>query len=223
VRPLLLALAACCVAAQAAPPPPPPPPPLDLALAYYSRVLTPDGVTREARYQERMLRRPGHVWSGRDLPAGVPAAPHAGHAEFNPALLARHVVLEQGAPRVEFVDRRAREVIAIPPSEYGSIGFDGSWENACYLLDPARVMRLPLSARVSAVAGAQWREREQNGVFERVLWDGRRQVALVVESGDRAGTVLRRIEVSVLPGLAASVPWQQLGGYAHKEYADFLD
>jgi len=216
-RPALLALAACCGAAQAAPPP------LDLALAYYSRVLTPEGVTREARYQERMLRRPGHVWSGRSLPAGTPPAPHGGHAEFNPAMLPRHVVLEQGKVRLEYVDQGGKAVIAIPPSEYGNVSFDGSWDNAWFLLDPARVMRLPVSARASSVAGAQWREREKDGLFERVLWDPQRQVALVIESGDRAGTVLRRIEVAVLPGLSASLPWQQMQGYARKEYADFLD
>ena len=218
MKTVLLATVVCCVAAPVAAAPS-----LDLAISYYSKVLTPEGVTREARYQERMLRRPGHVWVGRTLPAHASEAAPAGHAEFNPALLPRHVVLEQGQLRLEYVDLRRRELIAIAPSEYGNVSFDGSWQNAWYLLDPQQAMRLPLSPRRSRVAGAQWRERTQAGQFERVLWDARRQLALVIESGDLAGTVLRRVEVAVLPGLTASLPWQHVAGFAHKEYADFLD
>ncbi|WP_426103795.1 hypothetical protein [Massilia sp. TSP1-1-2] len=206
---------ACCQAAQAAPP-------LDLSIAYYSRVTTPEGVTREARYQDSMLRRPGHVWVTRVLPAG-PAPARPAHAEFNPVLLARHVMLQQGKVSVEFVDRRGRERVAVPPAEYANVGFDGSWENAASLLDPRRVMSLPLSARPSPVAGAQWRERERDGMFERVLWDAARELALVIESGDKAATVFKRVQVTVQPGLAPVLPWTTLAGYAHKEYADFLD
>jgi len=215
MRLLLLALTACCLSAQAAPS-------LDLKLAYYSRVLTPEGVTREARYEETMLRRPDHVWVARTLPA-LSAAEGGSHAEFNPVLLARHVVREGGKLRLEYVDRKARALVAIPPAEYANVSFDGSWDKAWFLLDPRRVLTLPASGRPSAVAGAVWREREQAGNFERVLWDQARQVPLVIESGDRAGTVLHRIEVSVLPQLEQRLPWLALTGYSHKEYADFLD
>ena len=196
--------------------------PLDLSIAYYTKVTTPEGVTREARYQDSMLRRPGHVWVTRVLPAGT-VAPKAAHAEFNPVLLARHVTLVQDKVSVEFIDRQKRERVAVPPAEYGNVGFDGSWDNAQSLLDPRRVLTLPPSTRPSPVAGAQWREREQNGMFERVLWDADRQLALVIESGDKAATVFRRVQVTVLPGLLPGVPWSALAGYTHKEYADFLD
>lgn len=212
-----LLLVACCNLVQAAPAPP-----LDLSIAYYSKVSTPEGETREVRYQESMLRRPGHVWVTRVLRAG-PAAAEPAHAEFNPVLLARHVMREQGKVSIEFVDRRARQRIAVPPAEYGNVGFDGSWDNAASLLDPRRVLTLPLSRRSSPVAGAQWRERERDGRFERVLWDSARQLALVIESGDRAATLFRRVQVTVLPGVAPGAPWTGLAGYAHKEYADFLD
>jgi hypothetical protein len=211
----LLALAACCCGAQAAPS-------LDLKLAYYSRVQTPEGVTREARYEERMLRRPGHVWVTRALPAAASVA-DGGHGHFNPVLLARHVVNQDGKLRLEYVDRQAKALVAIPPSEYGNVSFDGSWANAWFVLDPKRVRTLPASARPSGVPGAVWRERDRAGNFERVLWDPQREVPLVIESGDRAGTVLHRIEVSVLPRLEQRLPWLALQGYAQKEYADFLD
>ena len=70
-------LAAGFAASAQAAPPPPAPADLDLGITYYSRVLTPEGVTRESRYEEKMLRRPGHVWVERVLAPSTDA--HAGH------------------------------------------------------------------------------------------------------------------------------------------------
>lgn len=203
-------------------------PSLDLDIAYYTMVTTPEGVTREARYKEAMLRRPGHVWVERVLPApprvrDVASGGAAGHAEFNHAIAPHHVTLEKGAVRIDFVDTREKAVVAIPASEYGNVNFDGSWTNAYFLLDPKRVNAMPRSDRKSPVAGARWREQEKNGVFERVLWDEIRQIPLTIESGDKAATFYRRVDVSVRTSLSARLPWLQLNGYAQKEFSDYLD
>ncbi|MYM35877.1 hypothetical protein GTP38_16195 [Duganella sp. FT94W] len=199
---------------------------LDLKIAYYSKVITPEGVTREARYEDTMLRRAGHVWTMRVLPAH--AAEHhddqpGAHKHFNHVVLARHVVQEGGKTRIEFIDAHDKDVVAIPPSEYGNVSFDGSWDHAYYLLDSKRLKTMPLSSRPSAVAGARWREREDKGLFERVLWDDQRQIPLAIESGDKAGTFVNRVDISVQPGLTRDLPWQKLKGYSQKEFADFLD
>lgn len=210
-------------------------PDLDLRIAYYSRAVSAEGVTREARFEETMLRRDGHVWTARVLPA--PTAPHehkpgvrhaaaratSVHKHFNPALLPRHVALEGGKVRLEYVDAAAREVIAVPPGEFDNVAFDGSWARAYHLLDPARLRALPASGRKSDVPGARWHERERDGAYERVLWDERREVPLVIESGDTAGTSLHRMVLTVRPGVTADLPWRRLTGYARREYADFLD
>lgn len=217
--PVFFCVALLCPLAQAAPD-------LDLHIAYYSKVLTPEGVTREARYEENMLRRPGHVWVTRVLPkaASAPQAqPENAHLHFNHVVLARHVQLENQQLRIEFVDAQQKEVVAIPPAEYDNVNFDGSWENAYYLLDPKLVQAWPVSAQASPVAGARWREREKQGVFQRVLWDEQKQIALVIESGDRAATFYRRVEIKPQARLTRELPWQRLQAYAHKEYADFLD
>lgn len=198
---------------------------LDLRIAYYSKVITPEGVTREARYEENMLRRAGHVWTRRVLP------PHAGHEEhqpgahkhFNHVVLARHVVQEGANTRIEFIDAHDREVVAIPPAEYGNVSFDGSWDHAYHLLDSKRLKTMRLSSRTSSAPGARWREREERGLYERVLWDDKRQIPLVIESGDQAGTFVNRMEIAVQPGLTRDLPWQKLKGYSQKEFADFLD
>lgn len=193
---------------------------LDLVVSYYTRVLTDEGVTREANYKERMLRRPGHVWVARVAPPT--AAKKAAHG-LNAAVLPRHVRLEGGALVLEYVDLAAKTVVAVAPTDYANVGFDGSWEAAHSLADPARVARLPLSARASTIAGAQWHEREKDGVFERVLWDKARQLALVTESGDQAGRFYRRVQVEVAPASTITLPWEQLRGYARREYTDYLD
>lgn len=199
---------------------------LDLKVTYYSKVITPEGVTREARYEEQMLRRAAHVWTMRVLPAHAGAHDEhkqGAHRHFNHVVLARHVVQEGGKTRIEFIDAHDREVVAIPPAEYGNVNFDGSWDHAYYLLDSKRLKAMPLSSRASTVPGARWREREEKGLFERVLWDEQRQVPLIIESGDKAATFFNRVDIAVQPGVTRDLPWQKLKGYAQKEYSDFLD
>lgn len=208
---------------------PPQAPALDLRIQYYSKSVSPEGVTREVRYEDTMLRRPGHVWVARVLPPQAQAAgqasdhEHSVHKHFNPVLLPRHVQLDGDKPRLEYVDARNKEVIAVPPGEYGNVDFDGSWANAFYLFDPKLVQAMPLSPRQSAVPGARWREQVRNGSFRRVLWDEQRQIPLVVESGDQAATIFHRMEVQPQATAAAALPWQQLKGYAQRDYGDFLD
>jgi hypothetical protein len=221
---LFLAASLLCALARAAAPD------LDLHINYYSRVLTPEGVTRESRYAETMSRRPGHVWNARVIPNNVAGRDEAGHKSerhkhFNHAMLARHVIRENQQLRLEYVDAHEKQVIAIPPSEYENVDFDGSWNNSFYLLDPKLVEAMTLSPQASATAGARWRQAERNGVFQRVLWDERRQIPLVIESGDKAGTFYRRVEVKPMAPQAPSAapPWSKLAAYGQKEYADFLD
>jgi len=248
---LALLVAAAPLAAHAAPDGPD----LDLSVQYYSRVLTAEGVVREIRYQEKMLRRPGHVWVERVLPAapagskhgeadeheagsgkpsGVeqvalkPSANHTDeaaheHKHFNYVVLPRHLERDGAKLRLEFVDAQQRSVVAIAPTEYENVNFDGSWANAFFLIDPQGVASLPLSKLASPVASARWHEREKNGQFQRVLWDDKKMIPLLVETGDRAGTYFRRIEVKQQASLVKNLPWQNLKGYAQKEYADFLD
>ncbi len=226
IRSLILAMALAASQSQAAAPAAPP---LDLRIQYYSKAITPEGVTREVRYEETMLRRPGHVWVTRVLPPQSQAAAqstdheHSVHKHFNPVLLPRHVQLSGDKTLLEYVDAKNKEVIAVPQGEYGNVDFDGSWANAYYLFDPKLVQAMPLSQRPTTVPGARWRELVRNGSFRRVLWDEQRQIPLVIESGDQAATVFHRVEVQAQANLTAGLPWLQLKGYSQREYGDFLD
>lgn len=203
-----------------------PAPDLDLSIKYYSRVLTKEGVLRESRYEEKMMRRPGHVWVSRILPkiaANEEDHSEHEHKHFNYVLLPRHVVNDGGNMRVEFVDFHDKAVVNITPTEYENINFDGSWANTFFLIDPQSIAALSPSSQSSSVSGARWYEDEKNGVFQRVLWDEKRMIPLIAETGDRAGTFFRRVEVKPLATADKNLPWKNLRGYAQKEYADFLD
>lgn len=204
-------------------------PDLDLTLGYYSRVMTSEGVLREQRYEEKMLRRAGHVWVARVLPK-TPAGAHAEKAatgnhrhDFNYVVMPRHIVSEGAHLRFELVDLENRALIAIAPAEYENVNFDGSWENAFFLIDPRAIAKLPLATQDSGRDAARWHAREQGGQFQRVLWDEKRLIPLVIETGDKAGTFFRRIDIKPQPGLTSDLPWQSTKTYAQKEYADFLD
>lgn len=205
-------------------------PALNLSVKYYDKAMTAEGVLREFHFEDTMLRRPGHVWTMRVLPKTMPEshihheheATHE-HKHFNPVLLPRHVTMDGGNLKLEYVDRSKKEVINIVASEFENVSFDGSWVNAYYLVDPQQVMAMPLSQRISNVSGARWYEQQKNGIFQRVLWDEKNMIPLEVETGRQDGSILRRVSVKIQPIGSADVPWNNLQGYMQKEYSDFLD
>lgn len=212
-------------------------PDLDIQIRYYSKVVTAEGVTREARYEEKMLRRPGHVWVERVLPENREHAEHQAsesgaqnkdkhvgeHKHFNHVVTPRHVSLAHNQVSVEYIDAKNKQRIAIPPAEYSNVNFDGSWENSFYLIDPKWIKTMPRTNRASPIAGAVWHESEKNGIFDRVLWSEQKQIPLLIESGDKNGSVLRRVEIKPMNTLSSNLPWLSLKSFAQKEYSDFLD
>jgi hypothetical protein len=203
---------------------------LDLSIHYFNRVLTSDGVVHESQYTEKMLRRRGHVWSYREIPARVAEQDgghekHA-HKEFNYLVLPRHVSVDDqknGKMSVEFVNFHEKQMVQILPTEYENVNFDGSWQNTFYLVAPDAISAMPLSKLVSSVAQARWHEAKKNGLFQRVLWDEKNLVPLLIETGDQKNTFFQRITVSVNAPRVKELPWLQLQGYAQKDYSDFLD
>jgi hypothetical protein len=199
----------------------------DLTIKYYNRELTPEGVLRESSYEEKMLRRNGHVWSYRVLPgktaANDTAHPNHEHKDFNYIVLPRHVKFGSNKVSVEFINTHDRQVINIVPTEYENVNFDGSWLNTYYLIDPKVVAAMPLSQRPAPVANTRWHEVLKNGLFQKVLWDEKLLLPLVIETGDQKNTFFQRITVSHNPKLTQDLPWSHLQGYAQKEYSDFLD
>jgi hypothetical protein len=204
-----------------------PAPDLDLTIKYFNRELTPEGVLRVSRYEEKMLRRSGHVWSYRVLPGKLAAndttLPSHEHKDFNYIVLPRHVKFDGSKVSVEFINTHDHQVINIVPTEYENVNFDGSWLNAYYLIDPKIVAAMPVSQRATSAANARWHEVLKNGLFQRVLWDEKMLIPLMIETGDQKNSFFQRISVSANARLIKDLPWSHQQGYTQKEYSDFLD
>ncbi|THJ49818.1 hypothetical protein E9536_31255 [Burkholderia sp. LS-044] len=198
---------------------------LDAVLLHESRTVTADGVTRTTLYRERMVRRDGHVWVERVLPAA--AAAHAGHRHFNFQAAARHVTYDGKTARIEYVDAANRTVVSVPPAEYETTGFDGSWDNAYYVTPPSQLKRLAVAKRGDA-PGTLWYEQAVDtpgarGV-NRILWSETLQAPLSVEYRSADGRVVRKLTLTPAPAARREPPpWTTLARYARKEYADYLD
>lgn len=210
-------------------------PALDMTIQYYDRALTSDGVLRETRYEETMLRRPGHVWVERVLPKWTEKAllnhehNESGHAQepehkhFNPIALPRHVTQEANRVKLEYVDHPNKQIINIVATEFENVDFDGSWINAYYLVDPLVVMGMPLSKKNISEGSLSWHERTRNGLFQRVLWDSKNLIPREIETGKEDGSIYRKISVKLGATASTKLPWMNTKGYVQKEYSDFLD
>lgn len=202
-------------------------PDLDLTIHYLNRELTSEGVLHENSYDEKMLRRAGHVWNERILPKHAnlkdTTHPNHEHKDFNYIVLPRLVTLDGNKLSVEFINLHDRQQIYIAPTEYENVNFDGSWANTFYLVDPEIISSMPVSRRASNIANTEWHEAEKKGLFQRVLWDKKSGIPLLIETGDLAGTFLHRMEIKLQQKPVQNLPWQHLQGYTQKEYSDFLD
>jgi hypothetical protein len=202
-------------------------PSLDATVTYDSKFVSHAGVTETRQFTNILIRRPGHVWMERVLPAQAQehADEHGGHKHFDFETSTQHLTrTATGAIRAEYVDRGKRRVVFVPPTEYSVSGFDGSWDNAAAMVSEKTVKAMPLTKRVTTVADTEWREESRNGWYNRVLWSNRQKIALVVESGKTDGSTTRRTVLQLRPATAdAALPWTQLGTYAQMEYDDFMD
>lgn len=218
-RSLRWLLPACCISlAQAAPAPD-----VNLLVDHDITEKTPDGVTRQIHFQERIYRRAGLVWSERVLPKGAhDADEHArgehGHKHLDLAAAARLVTPDgEQKAKIRLVNLHDKVVINVPPPEYGNVGFDGSWANAVHLLDPQQLRSMQ---PVAGKAGAYQTRRGETTV--RVDWDAKGEFPRRVESSNAAGTRLKVMRVRET-NAPANTPWTALGSYRQKEYSDYLD
>ena len=209
-------------------------PDLDALVTHESTVVTHTGVMRTERFSERIIRRAGHVWTERVVPAfalraGQAAekeAEKADHRHFDFEAAARHLTREaDGKTRLEYVDREKKWAVFVPASEYGPVGFSGNWDAEFHLAPPTLVERMPVRAsRTLETGGAVWHEERRNGWTNRVLWSPALQYPLAIEALRDDGTIVRKTVVKMLPATpAVELPWLVLGQYRQRAYDDFMD
>jgi len=204
--------------------------PLSATVVYESRVVSADGIEKRTRFSERLVRTDSVVWTERVIPADAShekATHEEGHDHLHPADLARaarYLSRDAGGQlRLAFVLDEERTVVGAEPRDFDQLGFDGNWPMSWSLFDPAQLKNLKKTNRQSAEAGAVWYETRGQGRFIRVLWSEPRRIALEVESGTDDGSRWNRTQVQLDARPQATLPWQRLAKYQHKDYVDLLD
>lgn len=200
---------------------------LALRIEHDSTVIGADGVTRNVRFAERLIRRDAQSWLARVLPPGAhEEAEHTtgakGHKHMDTAAATRWVTrAPDGKLKVRLVNDHDRMIVDIAPVDYANIGFDGRWSTAAQLIDPEQIRQMKPFAR-SAPAGTRWYESGTPDARVQVLWDEKDKYPRRIESSNAAGT-RRSVLNATREALPAVLPWTRLDGYALKEYSDLLD
>lgn len=207
-------------------------PDIDAVLSYQSHAVSRNGITKESRFQERLIRREGYIWTERVLPQSVykehdleTPTEHAAHEHFDFDSAARLLTRDSnGKLQLDYVDVARTTVVRVPPGEYEATGFGSTWASAASLVEPRAIASMKKLDKASPVAGASWHEESKGQHYNRVLWSDKLQIALQIESGTRDGAVLRRTTIKLLPLTAnARLPWLGMSKLQQKEYDDFMD
>ncbi|MBJ6763188.1 hypothetical protein JGU66_20660 [Myxococcaceae bacterium JPH2] len=194
-------------------------------ISHEEQGVRPDGVTQVLRYQERVLRRDGHLWSERVLDGRVPAVAHSESRRdvHDWSVVPRWVSREaDGRVRLRFVLADSREVVEVEPPEYDSVGFTPAWDELSHQVSNEVLARLTPSTRPDAPEGARWLEATTADRYIRVLWSDKLALALEMESGRKDGTALHRAKVQ-LESLPATAPWESTRAFARKDINDYRD
>jgi hypothetical protein len=220
---LLLQLATLSVQAST-----PDVPDLAARIQYQDRTTSADGVIRESSWQERWQRRGDQIWSERLIPITVARAYHQqhdgqpGHKHFTHQMAARWVGRdEDGTVQLHYADRYHKQLVSVPPEEYGQVAFTPNWAKVRFLIDPELLATMDL-LEDAAPAGARWYEHKTAHERTRILWSARLQVPLQVESGSLDG--YRSYKMTLTPAkLSAQAPWLALTDYQPRDIRDFFD
>lgn len=198
---------------------------VDLLVKHFATSLGPDGVKRSTEFSERFARGQGSVWISRVLPSGTQAdRDHAKggeqHKHLDAATASRWISRSaNGEIRLQLVPNDERLLVSVTPADYGNVGFDGSWAAAWSLIDPAGLKRMNASAPMGDLTTYTLVEGDRK---LKVVWHAKLQLPMMVESSD--GNSRRQTVVQVLNATTTtSRPWEQLQGFAQKDYSDYLD
>ncbi|MET0356368.1 MAG: hypothetical protein ABW044_06290, partial [Cellvibrio sp.] len=166
------------------------------------------------------------VWSERIIPAVAHHEHHKDDSSHKHNLnfsTAGKWLVRDSSNRVQFrlVQKNEKKIIAPRVTEYGTLGFDGEWETAYYLVNRTRLKQMKLLNK-DAAEGTQWYEKTDGNIFTRILWNEKREIPLSIETGSLDGTTNSKIIISI-SSAPAKLPWNNLGNYQAIAYEDLLD
>ena len=183
----------------------------------------PDGVKRSTEFSERVSRAKDSLWISRVLPA----ASHSDHDHAKGGKDHKHIDVTtasrwisrdaSGAVQMRLVPKDEKVVVAISKTDYGNVGFDGSWAAAWSLVDPAALKRMKASATVGGLTTYTLIETDR---AVKVVWNAKLQMPVSVESNDKTS---RRQTLAQVVSSPPVRPWEKLQGFTQKDYSDYLD
>ena len=182
-----------------------------------------DGVKRSTEFSERLIRTPDSVWISRVLPSSAHSGhDHAkagkAHKHLNASTASRWITrAANGDIALRLVPNDEKLLVNVTKTDYGNVGFDGSWAAAWSLIDPATLKRMKAGPVAGDLTTYTLAEKDR---LLKVVWNTKLQLPMRVESSD-AGS--RRQTVVQVLGAPASRPWDKLQGFTQKDYSDYLD
>ena len=183
----------------------------------------PDGVRRSTEFSERVSRSGDNIWISRVLPAGSHselehAKARKQHKHLDVSTASRWITRgTDGAVLMRIVPNADKVVVNVGKTDYGNVGFDGSWAAAWHLMDPTVLSRMTAGRVVGDLTTYTLRDKDRK---VKVVWNGRLQLPVLVETA--SGSSRRQTVVEVI-GPSATRPWEKLKAFAQKDYSDYLD
>ena len=183
----------------------------------------PDGVKRSTEFSERVSRAKDSLWISRVLPKES----HSDHEHAKGGKEHKHLDVTtasrwisrdaSGAVQLRLVPNEEKVVVAVSKTDYGNVGFDGSWAAAWSLVDPATLKRMK---QVGVAGDLTTYVQAEQGRSVKVVWNSKLQMPVSVESNDK--TSRRQTLVQVVSSSPVR-PWDKLQGFTQKDYSDYLD
>jgi hypothetical protein len=201
--------------------------PLSAIMTFESMTITADGVKKQTYFQEQFVRDNNVVWSERIIPKNT-----ANHEEnigseehehnLNFATAGKWLVRDSSNQiKFRFVRENEKKIIEPRTSEYGTLGFDGVWETAFYLIN-RDALKTMTAIKKTAPQQSVWYEKKTSTQFTRILWDNLNQIPLSIESGNLDGSINNKITLALKP-TPTKLPWAGLNSFQTIAYEDLLD
>ena len=196
---------------------------VDLLVKHFATSQGADGIQRSTEFSERLTRTPDNVWISRVLPPGA----HSGHDHAKGGDAHKHLDVStasrwitrapNGDVALRLVPKDENVLVTVTSTDYGNVGFDGSWAAAWSLIDPDTLKRMKAGPVAGDLTTYTLVEKDR---MLKVVWNAKLQIPMRVESSDASSH--RQTVVRVL-GAEASRPWDKLQGFTQKDYSDYLD
>ena len=186
----------------------------------------PDGVKRSTEFSERVSRAKDTLWISRVLPKES----HSDHDHAKGGKEHKHIDVTtasrwisrdaSGAIQMRLVPNDEKVVVAVSKTDYGNVGFDGSWAAAWSLVDPATLKRMKRMKPVGVAGDLTTYVQTEQDRSVKVVWNSKLQMPVSVESNDKTS---RRQSLVQVVSSAPARPWEKLQGFTQKDYSDYLD